>query len=547
MRAAFLAAFCWAILSSWGGGLGLGSGLLEMKTASAVVFVDDRGGEDSDFNFYDAFGRARFFRGVNVVYKDPPFVPTMDTFHSNLSFVEEDADLLASMGINLIRLGVMWPGVNPREEGTTDRVYLENIRKIIKMCASRDPPIYVFVEPHQDEFHPRFCGEGAPTWYVEKRTSVTDFPVPVQASPFDYEDKTCERVPGTNLACPTRAQCDEHSSFSYIWTHDAAKAYQTLWSQGAAEFGAFWSTVASEFAAEPNVLGGEVWNEPFPGDVFFKNGKFRNNSAADLENLQPFYANVTAAIRAVVPDGKSFAVAYEPSWPVGDQDIHPSSVLPSTSGFSALPDQHSVYAFHYYVAPCDPNLTRYLDSRLADARRLHAAPYLSEINLGAGDTASQQRAAADLGQVEARGIAFTGWQYKSYSGSIVNGTCTGCGNSFFHGNGSSNLYMHRAMARPFLLALAGTNGVRTTSSDKFTLSYTTHTGNAETEIVVPYLWSRGEEPFVRVQPQDAAKAIVARRHSARNVAAGVKNFGWAVVTVKATKVGVNVTVTIEST
>ncbi len=62
--------------------------------------------------FVDGNGRERFFRGVNVVFKDWPYLPTEPHFHSNLSFVETaDVDILVSMGVNLVRLGVTWPGV----------------------------------------------------------------------------------------------------------------------------------------------------------------------------------------------------------------------------------------------------------------------------------------------------------------------------------------------------------------------------------------------------------------------------------------------------
>ena len=51
--------------------------------------------------FIDTSGREVFFRGVNVVYKDPPYLPTVPSFHANLSFVEDDVKLLASVGVNV--------------------------------------------------------------------------------------------------------------------------------------------------------------------------------------------------------------------------------------------------------------------------------------------------------------------------------------------------------------------------------------------------------------------------------------------------------------
>ena len=53
--------------------------------------VDDRGGE-------------LIFHGLNLVAKSPPY---------HTKFNRTDMALFESLGINGIRLGVMWPGVEP--------------------------------------------------------------------------------------------------------------------------------------------------------------------------------------------------------------------------------------------------------------------------------------------------------------------------------------------------------------------------------------------------------------------------------------------------
>ena len=121
--------------------------------------------------FYDISSNEVNFRGVNVVYKDDPYLPISPSFDSNLSFLQDDIDLLKSLGVNLIRLGVMWPGVNPTE-GSTDEDYLQKVDDMIQLCADND--VYVLVDPHQDELNPLWCGEGAPDWWVKKYVTKSE-------------------------------------------------------------------------------------------------------------------------------------------------------------------------------------------------------------------------------------------------------------------------------------------------------------------------------------------------------------------------------------
>lgn len=60
---------------------------------------------------YDEQNRERIFHGVNVVMKVPPYIPNTRDFNVLNSFTETDMAYLKSWGQNVIRLGVMWPGV----------------------------------------------------------------------------------------------------------------------------------------------------------------------------------------------------------------------------------------------------------------------------------------------------------------------------------------------------------------------------------------------------------------------------------------------------
>ena len=45
----------------------------------------------------------RYFHGLNVVVKGPPWLPRMDVFDPNWSFVEKDMQVLQELGFNAIR------------------------------------------------------------------------------------------------------------------------------------------------------------------------------------------------------------------------------------------------------------------------------------------------------------------------------------------------------------------------------------------------------------------------------------------------------------
>ena len=63
----------------------------------------------------DADGRERIFHGTNLVEKLTPFVPKTEKFDVQHSFSKEDAEFIADMGYNTIRLGVLWEGFEPNE------------------------------------------------------------------------------------------------------------------------------------------------------------------------------------------------------------------------------------------------------------------------------------------------------------------------------------------------------------------------------------------------------------------------------------------------
>ena len=51
----------------------------------------------------DTAGRERYFHGVNVVVKGPPWIPVVDRFDPDWSFSVKDMEALQQLGLNGIR------------------------------------------------------------------------------------------------------------------------------------------------------------------------------------------------------------------------------------------------------------------------------------------------------------------------------------------------------------------------------------------------------------------------------------------------------------
>lgn len=113
----------------------------------------------------DSLGRQVLLRGVNVnshieYWQYDPDIPT------NYPLTEKDADLIASMGWNLVRLCISWSRVEPNP-GKYDEAYLDEVEASVKMLAKRG--IYTLIDLHQDAWGASLaaipgtiCAEGDP-------------------------------------------------------------------------------------------------------------------------------------------------------------------------------------------------------------------------------------------------------------------------------------------------------------------------------------------------------------------------------------------------
>ena len=398
----------------------------------------------------DACGRQRIFRGINSVRKGAPFLARSDQFEpAGQSLSAADAVLWQSLGLNLVRLGIMWEGVVP-SRGAPDAAllaaYAETAAGLFAAGGVR-----ALLDAHQDGFSAQFCDDGGPPWAARDCAArapgggAAGFPLPL-AAPFPLDNAT---------GLPEICSSPNISGWAELYvTYAVGACFGELYGSSgrAGEPGStqqafidFWVAVVAAFAQGPGggaaVLAYELLNEPWAGDAL-ADPALLVPGVADAASLQPFYANVTAAIRAAEAalNATSRIIAMEPvTWdvvfPAGFSS--PSGAWPA-SGLELL-------SYHYYELPDIQGSALQVESRAADARRLGAAALLTEYDLGlvspvnAPYTKLDMRATLDACDAARHGNI--GWDYS----------CV------FQGGDGSTLHAEtvRELARPVPLALAG--------------------------------------------------------------------------------------------
>jgi endoglycosylceramidase len=210
----------------------------------------------------DAQGRAVILRGANVSGKNK--APPWFDFHGPSDFARMRTD----WGLNAVRFVMQWAAIEP-EQGVYDPGYLDAVAE--RIGWAQDANLYVVVDMHQDVYGMGFQsggGDGAPLWSCAAANYVGFMPT----SPWAVED-----LEAGVTAC-----------YDGLW-HDATLQ---------AHFGEAWRRVAARLAGYDNVVGFDVFNEPYWGSqqlLYFE---------PDL--LGPFYEKMVPIVRSAAPGWVAF-------------------------------------------------------------------------------------------------------------------------------------------------------------------------------------------------------------------------------------------------
>eukprot|EP01038_Epipyxis_sp_PR26KG_P011127 gene11127-14934_t len=328
---------------------------------------------------------------------------------------------------------------------------------------------------HQDVLSEKFCGEGIPRWAADVTIDhiSQQFPVPLESTPYKTR---------ADDGFPTRQDCAKHEWASYYNTRAASSAFENLYTNEdiLSKWGQFWSKVASQFNNEDNdnnnILGYELINEPFAGDIF-SNPKLYLPSYADSHRLLPAYDSLVDSIRLV--DQETLVLFAAVTW----DDVVPVGFSRPPGGMNE--SYRSVLAYHYYEPP-QYNMKVYFDQRNRDLNRLEVGGMLTEFERPQANENKNDPFYSTADMADHHLLSWTMWEYKSFcketnetihsnSQSAAFGSCkTGYGEQLIWDEyGNQNMVASKKLARSYAQKTSGiiTHMSFNTSSSDFSLEF----------------------------------------------------------------------------
>jgi endoglycosylceramidase len=460
----------------------------------------------------DAFGRRLELHGVNLVAKcgggarptrspgtpcvGPAQGPGLAYVLSPTArdparrFTAADAQTLAGLGFNMVRLGIIWQGLEPgpRAVGPNDprycsphrpgtrfpalgradpyraatvRAYLARTDRIVSLLAGAG--IRVVIDMHQDVWGSAFSyatgatpwnGEGAPPWATCSGRGPARLPT-------SWGD-------GYQVPAVQRA-------LHHFWANDVRADLQ-------GQFARVWQAVARHFRGDPDVLGYEVVNEPND----FLSRTFNRELQCDYGG--PVHEPRSCAISraAALPDGligaiqaadPTHVVLFEPS---GATDFGAAETIGINE---PLRFQNVALAFHVYGAAAT-QLRETTSERARTRTDQPGGPAWIMDEFGASNLAARATAAT----VSLAGGTNLSWTYWS-AFQLDDPTAADSFEALIdQRTRRPYLALARALATPYPWATAGRPGAQSfdRATRTFTYSYAVNRRiAAPTEIAVP--------------------------------------------------------------
>jgi endoglycosylceramidase len=104
---------------------------------------------------------------------------------------------------------------------------------------------------------------------------------------------------------PIPEECNKRNFLQLYTTPEVASAFEHFWQNTNGlqdKFMDFWKVVATKFANNSNVLGYDIFNEPFTANTYKDSSLFYDQNKFDRTVLHQFYMRAHEVIRTVDPD-----------------------------------------------------------------------------------------------------------------------------------------------------------------------------------------------------------------------------------------------------
>ncbi len=212
----------------------------------------------------DEQGNPVLFRGINLIDKG---TRTAGGWRFIPDWPDDLMQRFADMGINVVRLGILWAALEP-EPGQFDEEYLAFIDRQLDLAEAAG--IAVYLDMHQDLYAQAYS-DGAPDWAV-----LTDKPYAKTALWSD----------------------------AYLFSEAVQESWDAFWMNAPVpvtgmglqdHYARLWRTVAERFHGHPALLGYDIINEPAPGS-----------------DIQLMFGNLLANFLAVITDAEREALGVAP-------------------------------------------------------------------------------------------------------------------------------------------------------------------------------------------------------------------------------------------
>jgi endoglycosylceramidase len=378
----------------------------------------------------------------------------------------------------------LWPGVEP-QRGSYNETYLKLMQDIVTKAASYG--IYTLIDMHQDSFSEKFCGEGVPAWAAVPSTWLPNFlafPEPI-AAPFPINNKT---------GYPFPSDCNKYAWSDYYFTIALSTAVQNLYSNFdhlRDSFAAYWMKLAKTWATSNAVIGYELMNEPWAGDIY-EDPTLMVPGVADYLNLAPFYNHLNTAIRSV--DSHHLIFFESVTW---DDFITGFTEPPGGNEYC----NRSVLSYHIYVPP-NIAVPQAFETRMHEVKRLKVGGFLTEFDAsGFSDSDTARRFFEVLDLADRYLQSWMGWEFKAFA------PMTGWTYGYYYQNGSLKEPLVRALARTYAQAVAGSIQSMAFNNETcvFALVYNIKTScTLPTVIYINQQWNYPNGFTVSISPSSAA-------------------------------------------